>query len=88
MEPDEALTSQGSDSVHGSGCNLCQKGGVGLSIETEDRVLALLQEVRQERHSMDAFLDPGNPSACFCCTLYYILEDIGGDQLKHCMDSM
>ncbi|PIO16246.1 hypothetical protein AB205_0216400 [Aquarana catesbeiana] len=58
----------------------------GFNMEADDRVLALLQEVRQERRSMDAFLDTSNPRACFCRNLYHILEDIGGDQEKHCMD--
>ncbi|PIO23001.1 hypothetical protein AB205_0142580, partial [Aquarana catesbeiana] len=50
----------------------------GFNPEADDRVLALLQEVRQERRSMDAFLDTNNPRACFCRSLYHILEDIGG----------
>ncbi|PIO33925.1 hypothetical protein AB205_0144410 [Aquarana catesbeiana] len=58
----------------------------GFNMEADDRVLALLQEVRQERHSMDAFLETSNPRACFCRSLNHILEDIGGDQEKHCMD--
>lgn len=60
----------------------------GFNPEADDRVLALLQEVRQERRSMDAFLDTNNPRACFCRSLYHILEDIGGDQEKLCMDRM
>ncbi|PIO12605.1 hypothetical protein AB205_0201670 [Aquarana catesbeiana] len=60
----------------------------GFNPEADDRVLALLQEVRQERRSMDAFLDTNNPRACFCRSLYHILEDIGGDQEKLCMDHM
>ncbi|PIO10240.1 hypothetical protein AB205_0129110, partial [Aquarana catesbeiana] len=57
----------------------------GFNMEADDRVLALLQEVWQERRSMDAFLDTSNPRACFCRSLYHILED-KGDQEKHCMD--
>ncbi|PIO11103.1 hypothetical protein AB205_0187220 [Aquarana catesbeiana] len=77
----------------------CGRGGVrgrgrgrqtrgGFNPEADDRVLALLQEVRQERRIMDAFLDTNNPRACFCRSLYHILEDIGGDQEKLCMDRM
>ncbi|XP_077346355.1 uncharacterized protein LOC143989987 [Lithobates pipiens] len=58
----------------------------GFNMEADDRVLALLQEVLQERRSMDVFLDVSNPRACFCRSLYHILEDIGGDQEKNCMD--
>ncbi|PIO23190.1 hypothetical protein AB205_0081820, partial [Aquarana catesbeiana] len=72
--------------VRGRGRGRQARGG--YNPEADDRVLALLQEVRQERSSMDAFLDTNNPHACFCRSLYHILEDIGGDQEKLCMDRM
>ncbi|PIO30133.1 hypothetical protein AB205_0033490 [Aquarana catesbeiana] len=68
------------------GCGRGRQTRVGFNMEADDRVLALLQGVRQERRSMEAFLDTSNPRACFCLSLYHILEDIGGDQEKHCMD--
>ncbi|PIO10074.1 hypothetical protein AB205_0213080 [Aquarana catesbeiana] len=70
--------------VRGRGCGRQMRGGFNMG--EDDRLLALLQEVRQERRSMDAFLDTSNPRTCFCRSLYHILEDIGGDQEKHCMD--
>ncbi|PIO27464.1 hypothetical protein AB205_0186910 [Aquarana catesbeiana] len=77
---------RGRGGVRGRGRGRQTRGRFNL--EADDRVLALLQEVRQERRSMDAFLDTSNPHACFCRSLYHILEDIGGDQEKHCMDRM
>ncbi|XP_073459976.1 uncharacterized protein [Aquarana catesbeiana] len=77
---------RGRGGVRGRGRGRQARGG--YNPEADDRVLALLQEVRQERRSMDAFLDPNNPRACFCRSLYHILEDIGGDQEKLCMDRM
>ncbi|PIO33079.1 hypothetical protein AB205_0106040, partial [Aquarana catesbeiana] len=69
---------RGRGGVRGRGRERQARGG--FNPEADDRVLALLQEVRQERRSMDAFLDTNNPRACFCRSLYHILEDIGGDQ--------
>ncbi|XP_073447467.1 uncharacterized protein [Aquarana catesbeiana] len=46
-------------SVRGRGRGRQARGG--YNPEADDRVLALLQEVRQERRSMDAFLDTNNP---------------------------
>ncbi|XP_073454046.1 uncharacterized protein [Aquarana catesbeiana] len=77
---------RGRGGVRGRGRGRQARGG--YNPEADDRVLALLQEVRQERRSMDAFLDPNNPRAYFCRSLYHILEDIGGDQEKLCMDRM
>ncbi|PIO10102.1 hypothetical protein AB205_0062270 [Aquarana catesbeiana] len=77
---------RGRGGVRGRGRGRQARGG--YNPEADDRVLALLQEVRQERRSMDVFLDTNNPRACFCRSLYHILEDIGGDQEKLCMDRM
>ncbi|XP_073470719.1 uncharacterized protein [Aquarana catesbeiana] len=77
---------RGRGGVRGRGRGRQARGG--YNPDADDRVLALLQEVRQERRSMDAFLDTNNPRACFCHSLYHILEDIGGDQEKLCMDRM
>ncbi|XP_040197459.1 uncharacterized protein LOC120930315 [Rana temporaria] len=52
---------------------------------SDDPLLSLLQQVREERRSVDAFLDPSNPRSTFCRSLYPILDDIGGDQEKTCM---
>ncbi|PIO32527.1 hypothetical protein AB205_0076230 [Aquarana catesbeiana] len=76
----------GRSGVRGRGRGRQTRGGFNL--EADDRELALLQEVRQERRNMDAFLDTSNPRACFCRSLYHILEDIGGDQEKLCIDRM
>ncbi|PIO31008.1 hypothetical protein AB205_0098640 [Aquarana catesbeiana] len=80
----------GEQRCHGGvrGCGRGRQTRGGFNLEADDRVLALLQEVQQERCSMDVILDTSNPRACFCRSLYHILEDIGGDQEKHCMDRM
>ncbi|PIO11028.1 hypothetical protein AB205_0153570, partial [Aquarana catesbeiana] len=53
---------RGRGGVRGRGRGRQTRGGFNL--EADDRVLALLQEVRQERRRMDAFLDTNNPRAC------------------------
>ncbi|PIO33259.1 hypothetical protein AB205_0213230, partial [Aquarana catesbeiana] len=77
---------RGRGGVRGRGRGRQTRGG--FNPEADDSVLALLQEVPQEMRSMDAFLDTNNPRACFCRSLYHILEDIGVDQEKLCMDRM
>ncbi|XP_040210147.1 uncharacterized protein LOC120941003 [Rana temporaria] len=54
--------------------------------EGDEDLVTLLKEVRQERRNVDTFLDPNNPRTTFCRSLYPILEDIGGEEEKLCMD--
>ncbi|PIO25542.1 hypothetical protein AB205_0129050, partial [Aquarana catesbeiana] len=69
----------GRGGVRGPGRGRNQRQRVGEFVsETETRVLALQQEVRQERRSFDAFLDPSNKLACFCRHMYNLMEDMGG----------
>ena len=64
----------------GRGCGRQPRGGC------DDQLATLLQQVREERRSLDVFLDHSNPRTIFCRSLYPILEDIGGDQEKICMN--
>lgn len=83
----ETESSSISSRGRGWGHNQRQRGGK-LRMQSKHDILALLQEVRQRRQSLDSLLDQKNSRSSYLRNLYHILKDIGGDLEKQCMDSI
>ncbi|XP_077346159.1 uncharacterized protein LOC143989762 [Lithobates pipiens] len=54
----------------------------------ETNILNLVEELRQERHRSDVFLDLNNGRSIFCRSLYVILEQLSEDRERQCRENI
>ncbi|XP_077328224.1 uncharacterized protein LOC143962713 [Lithobates pipiens] len=54
----------------------------------ERNIINLVEELRQERHRSDVFLDLNNGRSIFCRSLYVILEQLSEDRERQCRENI
>ncbi|XP_077309312.1 uncharacterized protein LOC143997521 [Lithobates pipiens] len=54
----------------------------------ETNIINLVEELRQERHRSDVFLDLNNGRSIFCRSLYVILEQLSEDRERQCRENI